>query len=181
MQALIDFLPIIVFFAVYQAADIYTATAALIVAMALQIGYQWLRTKTVNKMLLTSGGLVFVFGGITLLFRNPIFIQWKPTIVNGLFAAAFLGSRYIGGKTLIERLMGHAVELDQSTWRQLNLMWVGNFTLLGAANLYVVYNYSEAVWVNFKLFGMLGITLLMVIVQVAWIAAKTAGSQHQEG
>ena len=181
MQALIDFLPIIVFFVVYQAADIYAATAALIVAMAMQIGYQWLRTRTVNKMLLTSGGLVFLFGGITLLFRNPIFIQWKPTIVNGLFAAAFLASRYIGGKTLTERVMGHAVELDQSTWRQLNLMWVGNFTFLGAANLYVVYNYSEAFWVNFKLFGMLGFTLLMVIVQVAWIAAKTAGSQHQEG
>ena len=92
MQALIDFLPIIVFFVVYQAADIYAATAALIVAMALQIGYQWLRNRTVNKMLLTSGGLVFVFGGITLLFRNPIFIQWKPTIVNGLFAVAFLAT-----------------------------------------------------------------------------------------
>ena len=181
MQALIDFLPIIVFFVVYQAADIYTATAALIVAMALQIGYQFLRTRTVNKMLLASGILVFLFGGITLLFRNPIFIQWKPTIVNWLFAVGFLASRYIGGKTLTERAMGHAVELDQPTWRQLNLMWVGNFSFLGAANLYVVYNYSEAVWVNFKLFGMLGFTLLMVIIQVAWIAAKTADSQHQEG
>ncbi|MDE0363654.1 MAG: septation protein IspZ, partial [Rhodospirillaceae bacterium] len=94
MQALIDFLPIIVFFAVYQAADIYVATAALIVAMALQIGFQWLRTRTVNRMLLISGGLVFLFGGITLLFRNPIFIQWKPTVVNWLFAAGFLASRY---------------------------------------------------------------------------------------
>ena len=181
MQALIDFLPIIVFFVVYQAADIYAATAALIVAMALQIAYQWLRTRTVNKMLLISGSLVFLFGGVTLLVREPIFIQWKPTVVNWLFAAGFFGSRYIGSKTLTERVMGHAVELDQSTWRQLNLMWVGNFTLLGAANLYVVYNYSEAVWVNFKLFGMLGITLLMVVIQVAWIAAKTSDSQHQEG
>ncbi|MYF68991.1 MAG: septation protein A [Proteobacteria bacterium] len=181
MQALIDFLPIIVFFAVYQAADIYVATAALIVAMALQIGYQWLRTRTVNRMLLISGGLVFLFGGITLFFRNPIFIQWKPTVVNWLFAAGFLASRYIGSKTLTERLMGQAVELEPNMWRQLNLMWVGNFTFLGAANIYVVYNFSEAVWVNFKLFGMLGVTLLMVIVQVAWIAAKTADSQHQEG
>ena len=181
MQALIDFLPIIVFFVVYQAADIYAATAALIVAMALLIAYQWLRTRTVNKMLLTSGILVFFFGGVTLLIREPLFIQWKPTVVNWLFAAGFLGSRYIGSKTLTERVMGHAVELDQSTWRQLNLMWVGNFALLGAANLYVVFNYSEAVWVNFKLFGMLGITLLMVVIQVAWIAAKTSDSQHQEG
>lgn len=180
MQALIDFLPIIVFFVVYQAADIYVATGALIVAMALQIAYQWLRTRTVNRMLLISGGLVFLFGGITLLFRNPIFIQWKPTVVNWLFAAGFLASRYIGAKTLTERLMGQAVELEPIMWRQLNLMWVGNFTFLGAANIYVVYNFSEAVWVNFKLFGMLGFTLLMVIIQVAWIAAKTADSQHQE-
>ena len=77
--------------------------------------------------------------------------------------------------------MGQAVELEPIMWRQLNLMWVGNFTFLGAANIYVVYNFSEAFWVNFKLFGMLGFTLLMVIVQVAWIAAKTADRQHQEG
>ncbi len=180
MQTLIDFLPIIVFFAVYQATDIYVATAALIVAMALQMGYQWLRTRTVNRMLLISASLVFLFGGITLLFRDPIFIQWKPTVVNWLFAAGFLTSRYIGARTLTERLMGQAVELDRLMWRQLNLMWVGNFTFLGAANIYVVYNFSEAVWVNFKLFGMLGFTLLMVIAQVAWIAAKTSDGQHQE-
>ena len=181
MQILIDFLPIVVFFAVYQMADLYAATAALIVVMAVQIAYQWLRDRTVNKMLLTSGILVAVFGGITLLFREPLFIQWKPTVVNWLFAAAFLGSRYVGDKTLTERIMGHAVELDLSMWRQLNLMWVGNFTFLGAANLYVVFNYEEAVWVNFKLFGMLGFTLLMIVIQAVWIAAKMSDSQHQEG
>ena len=180
MQILIDFLPIVVFFVAYRMADLYVATAALIIAMALQIGYQWIRDRTVNKLLLTSGILVAVFGGITLSFREPLFIQWKPTVVNWLFAAAFLGSRYIGRKTLIERVMGHAVELDQPTWRPLNLMWAANFAFLGAANLYVVYNFSEAVWVNFKLFGMLGFTLLMVVIQVIWIAAKTSGEQHQE-
>ena len=181
MQILIDFLPIVVFFVAYRMADLYVATAALIIAMALQIAYQWIRERTVNKMLLTSGILVAVFGGITLWFRDPIFIQWKPTVVNWLFAAAFLGSRYIGGKTLTERVMGHAVELGPPMWRQLNLMWVANFTFLGAANLYVVNNFNEAFWVNFKLFGMLGFTLLMVVIQVIWIAAKTSGQQHQEG
>ena len=181
MQAFIDFLPIIVFFVAYQMADIYTATAALIIAMTLQIGYQWLRDRKVNRMLLTSGILVLFFGGITLLVREPIFIQWKPTVVNWLFATAFLGSRYIGGKTLTERVMGQAVELDSTMWRQLNLMWVGNFAFLGAANLYVVYNFTEAVWVNFKLFGMLGFTVLMVVIQVIWIAAKTSGGQQLEG
>lgn len=181
MQLIVDFLPIIVFFVTYQLAGVYAATGAIIVAMGLQIGYQWWRDRTVNRMLLTSGILVAVFGGITLLLRNPIFIQWKPTIVNWLFAAVFLGSRYVGEKTLTERVMGQAVELEKSMWRQLNLMWVGNFTLLGAANLYVVYNFDEATWVNFKLFGMLGLTLVMVLIQVLWIAARTAGQQQEEG
>ena len=181
MQIIVDFLPIIVFFVTYQVAGLYAATGAIIVAMSLQIGFQWLKDRTVNKMLLTSGVLVAVFGGITLLLRDPIFIQWKPTVVNWLFAAVFLGSRYIGQKTLTERVMGQAVELDPVMWRQLNLMWVGNFTFLGAANLYVVYNFDEATWVNFKLFGMLGLTLVMVLIQVLWIAARTAGHQQEEG
>ena len=181
MQILIDFLPIIVFFATYKLAGMFAATAALMVAMAIQIAVQWFRQGSVNKMLLISGALVGVFGGITLLLRDPIFIQWKPTIVNWLFAATFLGSRFIGASTITERMMGQAVELDAAMWRQLNLMWVGNFSFLGAANLYVVYNYDEATWVNFKLFGMFGLTLLMALGQVLWIAIRTSGQQPEEG
>jgi len=181
MQLLIDFLPIIVFFAAYKYAGMYVATGAIMVAMAIQIAVQWFKEGTVNKMLLTSGALVAVFGGITLTLRDPIFIQWKPTIVNILFAGAFLASRFFGEKTLIERMMGHAIELSQEVWRQLNMMWIGNFTFLGAANLYVVYNFDEATWVNFKLFGMLGLTFAMVIVQAIWIATKTRGHEQQEG
>ena len=181
MQILLDFLPIIVFFATYKLAGMFAATAALMVAMAIQIAVQWFRQGSVNKMLLISGALVGVFGGITLVLRDPIFIQWKPTIVNWLFAATFLGSRFIGASTITERMMGQAVELDAAMWRQLNLMWVGNFSFLGAANLYVVYNYDEATWVNFKLFGMFGLTLLMALGQVLWIAIRTSGQQPEEG
>lgn len=181
MQILIDFFPIVVFFVTYKFAGIFAATAAVMVAMAVQIAIQWFRQGTVNKMLLISGALVGIFGGITLLFRNPIFIQWKPTIVNWLFAAAFLGSRFFGERTLTERMMGAAVQLETVMWRQLNLMWVGNFFFLGAANLYVVYNYDEATWVNFKLFGMLGLTLVMALGQALWIAVRTSGQQPEEG
>ena len=180
MQILIDFLPIIVFFGAYKYAGMFAATGALMAAMALQIAIQWFRQGSVNKMLLTSGVLVGFFGGITLVFRNPIFIQWKPTIVNWLFAAAFLGSRYIGDRTLTERMMGQAIELEKAMWRQLNLMWVGNFAFLGAANLYVVYNFDEATWVNFKLFGMLGLTPVMALAQAVWIAVRTSGQQPEE-
>ncbi|MED5534616.1 MAG: septation protein A [Pseudomonadota bacterium] len=181
MQILIDFLPIIVFFVTYKIAGMYAATGAIIAAMAIQILFQWLKTKTVNKMLLTSGVLVAFFGGITLILRNPIFIQWKPTVVNWLFAAAFLGSRYIGTQTLTERVMGQAIELECVMWRQLNFLWVANFSFLGAANLFVVYNFDEATWVNFKLFGMLGLTLLMVLIQVLWIASKSTTKQQERG
>lgn len=172
MQLLVDFFPLIVFFAAYWAYDIYVATAAIMVAMALQIGYQWLRHRKVSNMLLVSGGLVILFGGVTLLLRNPLFLQWKVTVVNWLFAAAFLGSQLFGEKTLVERIMGHAIELDRKLWRQLNGIWIANFTVLGAANLYVMYNFDEATWVNFKTFGTIGLTLLTVIGQIIWIAKR---------
>ncbi|HLF12295.1 MAG TPA: septation protein A [Gammaproteobacteria bacterium] len=179
MQLLIDFLPVIIFFVVYRFYGIYVATVAIIVAMAIQIGFQWFVQHKVNKMLLVSGVLVALFGGITLALRDPVFIQWKPTIVNWLFAAAFLGSQFFGGKTLIERIMGHAVQLEPLMWRQLNMIWVANFLVLGAANLYVVYNFDESTWVNFKLFGMFGLTLLTAIGQAIWIASRT--SQQDQG
>ncbi len=181
MQLLIDFFPIVVFFAAYKLYGMYVATAAIIVAMAVQIAYQWARHRKVNNMLLVSGALVAVLGGITLALRNPVFLQWKPTVVNWLFAAAFLGSQMFGEKTLTERVMGHAMELEQPLWRQLNLIWVANFLVLGVANLYVVYNFDEATWVNFKLFGMIGLTLLTAIGQAIWISMRTAQRDVSKG
>ena len=180
MQLLVDFLPIIIFFIVYKLYGMYAATAAIIVAMAVQIAFQWFVQHKVNKMLIISGALVAFLGGITLALRDPVFIQWKPTIVNWLFAAAFLGSQFIGSKTIIERIMGHAVQLEASMWRQLNMIWVANFLVLGAANLFVVYNFDENTWVNFKLFGMLGLTLLTAVGQAVWITSRTS-QQGQSG
>jgi intracellular septation protein len=180
MQLLVDFLPIIIFFVVYKLYGMYAATAAIIVAMAIQIAFQWFVQHKVNKMLIISGALVAFLGGITLALRDPVFIQWKPTIVNWLFAAAFIGSQFIGSKTIIERIMGHAVQLEASMWRQLNMIWVANFLVLGAANLFVVYNFDENTWVNFKLFGMLGLTLLTAVGQAVWIASRTS-QQGQSG
>ena len=182
MQLLIDFFPIIVFFVAYKVAGMYWATAAIIVAMGVQMAIQWVRERKINKMLLVSAILVAFLGGVTLALREPIFIQWKPTVVNWLFALAFLGSEFIGKKNLTERVMGHAVQLDVTMWRQLNMIWVANFTILGAANLFVVYNFDEATWVNFKLFGMLGLTLVTAFGQALWIAARASGREqgHEE-
>jgi len=170
MQLLVDLFPVILFFAVYSVfGSIYYATAALMGALALQIAVQWLRHRTVSKMLLISGGVAILFGGATLILREAIFIQWKPTIANWLFAVAFAGSRFYGDKTLIERMLGESIELPAPVWRQLNWMWVTSFFVLGALNLYVVYNYSEEIWVRFKLASIIGFTVVTMLLTVVWI------------
>jgi intracellular septation protein len=174
MQVLFDVLPVIVFFVVYRLSGIYAATAAIMATMAAQIAYQWFRHGKVNQMFLASGIVVGILGAITLALRNPLFIQWKPTIVSWLFAAAFLGSQFIGRQTLVERIMGQAVQLEPAFWRQLNIVWVLTFAALGAVNLYVVYHFTEATWVDFKLFGMTGFPLLVAVAQAVWIAMRTA-------
>jgi intracellular septation protein len=169
MQMFIDFLPVLVFFVVFFTAGIYWATGAIIAVMIVQIAVTWLVKRTVSKMLLISGGLVIVLGSITLMLREPLFIQLKLTVVNGLFAVAFLGSHFIGKKTLTERIMGHAIEAPTSLWRQLNLMWVANFLILAVANLFVIYNYDMETWVLFKTAGTIGLTVLTAITQAIWI------------
>ena len=177
MQLLFDFLPIIAFFVAYKLADIYVATVVLIVAVVLQSAIQWLRKRKLSSMHLVSAGLVLVFGGLTLAIHDKAFIMWKPTVVNWLFAAAFLASQMpaLGGKPMVQRLMSateSGLDLSASSWRHLNLMWVAYFVFLGVANLIVFRNFDEATWVNFKLFGMLGLTLVFVLLQGMWIASK---------
>lgn len=211
MKLLIDFLPILLFFIVYKLTDIYVATGVAIAAAALQVGWFWLRHRRVETMHLVTLALLAVFGGLTLALHDPIFVMWKPTLVNWLFAAAFLGSQAIGKRTLIERMMGHAIEIPSDIWARLNLLWAGFFIFLGLTNLFVVYIASgffdaqqaligasgqtatdlsdcasayagellalcqvakdgEEVWVNFKLFGMMGMTLAFVIAQGLYLA-----------
>jgi intracellular septation protein len=170
MKFLFDFFPVLLFFVVYKTYDIYAATATAIVASFVQVGVYWLRHRRFENAHLITLAVIVVFGGMTLLFRDPLFIKWKPTIVNWLFAIAFAGSRYFGEKTLVERMMGQAVNLPTPIWQRLNLAWIAFFLTMGAANLYVAYHYSEDTWVNFKLFGMMGLTLAFVFLQAFFIA-----------
>ena len=177
MQLLFDFLPVIAFFVAYKLANIYVATLVIIIATVLQVSIHWLRTKRVNPMHLVSAGLVLVFGGLTLLIRDTAFIMWKPTVVNWLFAAAFLVSLLprFGGRPLVQRLMTATeaeFNLSQQVWRRLNWMWIGFFVVMGAVNIAVFHYFDEDTWVNFKLFGMLGLTLAFIVIQGFWIAAQ---------
>lgn len=177
MQLLFDFLPVIAFFVAYKFADIYVATIVIIVATVLQVSVHWVRTRRLNPMHLVSAGLVLVFGGLTLLIRDTAFIMWKPTVVNWLFAGAFLFSLLprFGDRPLVQRLMtttDAGFSLSPGLWRRLNWMWIGFFVLMGAANLVVFHYFDEATWVNFKLFGMLGLTFVFIVAQGFWIAAQ---------
>ena len=173
MQLLFDFFPVIAFFLTYKiTGNMFVATAVIIVAVIAQTAWQWFRHRKISQMALISGALVLIFGGLTLLIHDKVFIQWKVTVVNWLFAAAFLGSRFIGDKLLIERIMGENVQLERPLWQTLNWAWIGFFTALGAINLYIAYNFSEEFWVNFKLFGMLGLTLVFALAQAVWLSSK---------
>lgn len=181
MQLLLEFFPLIAFFVAFVTFDLYVATATLIVALALQIAYQWFRHRKVNKMLLISGALAAVLGGITLVQHDLTFIKWKLTVVNWLFAVAFLGSQYFGAKTFTEHVMGHAVELEPAVWRRLNMMWVINFALIGALNLYVMHNFSDEVWGYFKSVGMIGLSLLVAVGQAIWISSRATDRNPDSG
>jgi intracellular septation protein len=172
MQFVIDLLPVIAFFVAYKLAGIYVATAVLIVGVLAQTVVSWIRFRKVSGMLLTTALLVLVFGGLTLYLHDATFIKWKPTIVNWLFAAVFLGSQFTRGPTVIQRMLGENATLATSDWSRLNLAWVAFFLGSGSLNLYVAYNYPEATWVNFKLFGLMGLTLAFAVVQGFWIARK---------
>lgn len=172
MKILFDFLPIIIFFITYKmTGNIIIATAILIPATLIQVAFTWFKNRTIEKMHLVSLILVVLLGGATVLFGDGDFIKWKPTIVNGLFAIAFLGSQFIGEKNIIQRMMGDTLELPFKVWRTLNLAWVGFFMISGGANLYVAFSYSEEIWVDFKLFGLLGMTLVFIILQGLYLSS----------
>ena len=165
MKFLFDLFPIVLFFAAYKMYDIYVATAVAIGAAFLQTGLFWLKHRKFEKMHVITLGILVVFGGLTLILRDPVFIKWKPTVVNWLFGATFLASRFFGERTLIERMMGHAITVPAPVWLRLNWAWVLFFLAMGIVNIYVAYSYSEETWVNFKLFGMMGMTLVFVFAQ----------------
>jgi intracellular septation protein len=147
---------------------------------------QWFATRKVNRMTAISTGLVVVFGGITLFLDNPVFFYWKPTVFYWALALACLGSHFVGEKTIIQRMIQAAskeadgtIELPLQKWRTLNLMWVAYATIAGTLNIYVAYSFSEPTWVKFKLFGLLGLTIVFLVIQSVWIVSAT--EQTREG
>jgi intracellular septation protein len=180
MKFLFDLFPVILFFAAYKFAGIYVATGVAIAATFGQIAWVHFRHGKVDKMLWVSLGLIVVFGGATLLLRDPTFIKWKPTILYWIFATALLGSALLFRKNLIRAMLEAQVALPEPLWARLNLAWVAFFAAMGGLNLYVAYNYSEADWVNFKLFGGMGLMLAFIVGQGLVLAKYIPDEKSEE-
>lgn len=165
MKFLFDLFPVLLFFIAFKVFDIYIATGVVILATAAQIGWVWFHHRKVDSMLWVSMALVTLFGGATLILHDETFIKWKPTILYWLFAATLLGSARFFGRNLIRAMLEQQVQLPPLLWSRLNLAWAGFFTVMGAANLYVAFSFSTATWVNFKLFGSMGLMIIFIIIQ----------------
>ncbi len=178
MKILIDFLPIVLFFFAYKISGIYAATAVAIVVSLILVGITWYKNRRLEMIQLVTLFTIVILGGATLIFHNEMFIKWKPTVINWVLAVLFLGSQYVGDKPLIQRLMQHAVELPTQIWHKVNASWVTFFTLIGFANIFVAYKFTTNTWVNFKLFGVLGLTIVFVVAQAIYLT-KHLQQKHQ--
>jgi len=170
MKFLFDLFPVILFFVVFKFYGIYEATAVAIVATFVQIGWVWFKHRKVEPMLWVSLGVIVVFGGATLLLQNETFIKWKPTVLYWLFATALAVGFLVFRKNLIRSMMEKQVTMPDPVWKKLLASWIGFFIMMGILNLFVAYNFSTDAWVNFKLFGGMGLMLLFVLGQAVMLA-----------
>lgn len=172
MKQFLDFLPIVVFFVAYYVTgrDLIISTAVLIAATTAQLGVLWAMHRKLDGQMKFTFWAVLVLGGLTLAFGDGRFIMWKPTMVNWFLACAVGGSNFLGDRNLIERVLGHEMTLPKPVWRNLAWGWACAFFVAGVLNLVVAYNFSEEFWVNYKLFGGLGLTLLWVVITVVYLA-----------
>ena len=170
MKLLIDFFPIALFFAVFKLWGIYPATAVAIVATIVQIAYLRFKLGKVEPMQWVSLGVIVLFGGATLLAQDENFIKWKPTVLYWLMGAALLVGQLLLRKNFIKSLMGGQVQLPDHAWNTLNWAWSGLFAAMGGLNLWIAYHFDTDTWVNFKMFGGLGLMLLFILVQAVYMS-----------
>ena len=167
MKFLFDLFPVILFFAAFKLGDIFIATGVAMAATVAQIAWVWMKHRKVDTMLWVSLGVITIFGGMTLIFHDETFIKWKPTVLYWALAVGLSGSTLFFRKNLIRALLAEQVEAPDFVWRKLNWSWIGFFVFMGFANLAVAFafNLSTETWVNFKLFGGIGLMLVFALIQ----------------
>jgi intracellular septation protein len=170
MKQFIEFVPVVLFVAVYfTTKDIYLSTAMLMAGIFLQVAYEYFTTGKVEKKTQIIFAIAMLFGGATLLFRNEVFIQWKPTIVNWLFAVALWGSLLFVKTNLLKKMIGEQLSMPDKAWKHLNNGWALGFFIAGVLNLVVAYNFSLDFWVSYKLFGGMGLTIFYMVCTVLYL------------
>jgi intracellular septation protein len=179
MKLLFDFFPILLFFLGYKFYGIYTATIIAMAASLLQVGFFWFKHRKVEITHTITLILILVLGTATLFSQNTMFIKWKPTAIYWVFSLLFLGSQIIGAKPFIQRLMDNKITLPQNVWQRLNLSWALFFGCMGGVNIYIAYQFSTDIWVNFKLFGTLGSTVVFGILQSLYMAKYLKAPQEE--
>jgi intracellular septation protein len=176
MNQLLEWSPLIVFFVAFKVLDIYWATAALMLSCLVPLVVHRLRTGKFKTMHLITAAVVLILGTATLLLHDRRFIQWKPTVLMGLAAAAFLGSTLIGKQPLVRRMLeavfDQPIEISARSWLAINSLWAAWFALLAVANIFVAHNFAENVWVNFKVFGLPAAMMLFLLPQIFWLSGK---------
>ena len=182
MKFLFDMFPILLFFAAYYVTknDIFIATCVTIIATAAQVAWTWFKHRKVDTMLWVSFAMVAILGGATLLLHNKTFIMWKPTALYWFFALTLVITRLAVGKNLMRTLMEQQVQLPDPVWDKLLVAWACFFALLGALNLAVAFNFSEATWVKFKVFGGIGLMLVFVLLQGVWLSKFVEENPEQK-
>jgi len=170
MKFLFDLFPVILFFAAFSLTrDIYLATAVAMAATVGQVAFSWFKHRKVDTMQWVSLGLIVVLGGATLLLHDKSFIMWKPTVLYWLMGAGLVYGQ-LSGRFGMKSLMGGQLQLPETIWKKLNYAWAAFFAVLGAVNLFVAFRFSEAVWVNFKLFGGFGLMIAFVVAQSIYLS-----------
>jgi intracellular septation protein len=169
MKFLFDIFPVVLFFAAFKMYDIYVATGVAIAATVLQIGALAVLGRKIDGMLWASLAIIVVFGGATLVLQDETFIKWKPTVLYWLFGAVLAGGQFLG-RNLIRLMLGGQLQMPAVAWAKLAWSWVGFFVVMGGLNLFVAYSFPTDTWVNFKLFGGIGLMLLFVLGQAMFLA-----------
>lgn len=178
MQAVLDFAPLLAFGLAYHFGGIYVATGTLMVSMVVLLGVDWLRLKRIPPMHALSAVLVFIFGGITLWLRSPIFLKWKPTILLWLLAVGFIVTTWFRTRPLLQRMLEptlpEARHLSTRAWVQASWVWGAFYALLGGLNLLVAYHAPEGVWVNFKIYGLTAAMMIFAALSSLWLLRQQA-------
>ena len=178
MKFLTDFFPVILFFAAFKLKGIFVATAVAIAASVVQIGWLLYKKRKVEPMMWVSLAIIGLFGGATLLLHNESFVKLKPTMLYWIFSIVLIGGQLVYQKNAMKGILGKQITLPDATWKKVNIGWGIFFALLGCINLYVAHHYSTAAWVNFKLFGIMGLIVVFSIVQSVVIGSRISKKEE---